>query len=257
MRTRTGFRLGAMQGFYYEIAQAAYLEYRAAAPALAASSARLAALDPEREPEPWFAADAEHDRLSWQASSAAIRTIVFAGMCLEAAIYDFAGWHLPAQFVDNLDRIDFVEKWMMIPVLADGTGLPRGGQAHTALAALRSQRNLLVHAKSEEARHGDALDRQVAKLLGRGEAIRAACRTAMEAVIYCSLEMDERNPDLLNPLPRFAARPSPDEGDEGDEEDDRPAEIRTLISSCRASLRASRGRAAGGGAALNGAREQP
>ena len=50
---------------------------------------------------------------------AAFLAIVFAGMTLEAVIYDFAARHLGEEYVkQHIDRLDLVSKWVIVPQLA-------------------------------------------------------------------------------------------------------------------------------------------
>ncbi|MQY62126.1 hypothetical protein GH146_02410 [archaeon] len=76
-------------------------------------------------------------------------TVVFAALCLEAFIYDYAA----AYFTDTharkyLQGIDFVSKWVVIPKLVTGKDFPTEGRAFEHLVKLRKARNDLVHYKS-------------------------------------------------------------------------------------------------------------
>lgn len=44
-----------------------------------------------------------------------LQTIVFAALCLEAAIFDYAAVHLGDAYVrDHLDKIDLLSKWVVV-----------------------------------------------------------------------------------------------------------------------------------------------
>lgn len=61
------------------------------------------------------------------AAAVGIQVIVIAGMCLEAAIYDYAVWHLDDTYVNNhLDRLNLLSKWMVIPKLITQREIPVG-----------------------------------------------------------------------------------------------------------------------------------
>ncbi len=50
-----------------------------------------------------------------------VKTIVFAGMCLEAAIYDYASIQLGDKFVKkHFEKLDLLSKWIIIPKFVCG-----------------------------------------------------------------------------------------------------------------------------------------
>lgn len=76
--------------------------------------------------------------------------VVFASMCLEAFIYDYAAYNLGDSFVrDHLDRLKLESKWAVAVQLTTGKQFPRGSNAFKLLKNLRKVRNSLVHSKSK------------------------------------------------------------------------------------------------------------
>jgi hypothetical protein len=91
----------------------------------------------------------EYSAAGRQADQAGLKVIVFAAMCLEAAIFDYAAIHLGDKYVlQNLDRLDLAAKWAVVPRLITGKSLRPDGQALADLNGLIRARNKLVHAKS-------------------------------------------------------------------------------------------------------------
>lgn len=225
LRTPEGGRLGAMQGVYYRMSEEAFC--RCAGLIDANGTVNL-------DDRLWSEDEADRDR---QSVTAAIECIVFAGMCLEAAIFDYAAWHLPDGVVMGLDRLDFLTKWQLVPLLITGTELPAGQHARNALKTLNGIRNQLVHAKSAPMRHGADLIAQLDGARKRETAVRFGHVEAMKAIIYCSLELDRISPETINPLPHF----NPPEDTRWDFlPPDYPPPVQRIVGACRANLKRSR-----------------
>jgi len=76
--------------------------------------------------------------------------IVFAAMCLEAFIYDYAAYNFSGKFVKNyIDKLDLESKWVVIPQLVTGKRFDTDSEAFELLVKLVRYRNKLVHAKSK------------------------------------------------------------------------------------------------------------
>jgi hypothetical protein len=163
-----------------------------------------------------------------------IEIIVFVAMSLEAAIYDYAAWHLGDTYVRNhLDKLDLVSKWLIVPQLITGKAIPTGRPPYERLKALVVARNALVHAKSVPMPRTH--DGSVATIDTKAfyMEVLAGARTAMMAIILVSLEMDTCFGDLtMNPLPMFDK--------ERVARSNYCTEMKKLISECRGILKRSR-----------------
>jgi len=222
--TPQGGRFGAKQAFYYGIAEEAFVEC-----VRLSAERRAAPIVTER----WSDEELALAQLEARQQAASVRCVVFAGMCLEAAIYDYAAWHLPDLVVEALDKVDFLAKWRMIPLLVAKHEIPAGQLTHNALKSLQGLRNRLVHAKSETMAHGDKLNDQLARLKRESETIAKGYVVAIEAVVAASIEMDLHAPTTINPLPQFI--PARD-GPLRSLDPERPVELATVIAKCRRSL---------------------
>ena len=115
-----------------------------------------------KEEEPHFADkdwlkvfDLEYERDKYSVVS-----IVFAAMCLEAFIYDYAATATSHSYVKNyLDKLDLVSKWIVIPRIITGKEIPRGSKALQMLSKLVSARNGLIHFKSKSSTWDDYFER--------------------------------------------------------------------------------------------------
>lgn len=224
--TPQGGRLGSKQAFYYAIAEDAFVE----CVKLSVERETIQTISKQLEDE-----DAKLKVLEDRQLSASVRCIVFAGMCLEAAIYDYAAWHLPPVVVEGLDKVDFLSKWRMIPLLVAKHEIPAGQLTHNSLKSLLSLRNRLVHAKSERMAYGDALLDQVSRFEKNSQEIAEGYIVAIEAVVAASIEMDLHSPMTFNPLPHFI----PARNSQLHWQDPvMPAELSSVIAKCRRSLKA-------------------
>jgi len=93
--------------------------------------------------------NADHDRLldEWQ-DNGLVSTIFYA-LFLESFIYDYGCIFLGDKYVtDNLDKLDFVSKWIVIPKIAHNYDVDRSKEFFSSLKRLSKDRNSLIHSKS-------------------------------------------------------------------------------------------------------------
>lgn len=90
------------------------------------------------------------ERLIDQQWQAAMITVTFAGMTLEAFFYDYAADALGDQYVkDHLDKLDLPSKYLVYPKLVCGTAPKKSEHTFELVRNLTRLRNDLVHAKSK------------------------------------------------------------------------------------------------------------
>lgn len=76
--------------------------------------------------------------------------VVFATMCLEAFIYDYAASNFSDTFVKNyIDKLDLKSKWIIVPQLVTRKAFDTNSKAYALLTKLVKYRNKLVHTKSK------------------------------------------------------------------------------------------------------------
>lgn len=134
----------------------------------------------DEDPEPYYA---QQDRML----KAAIKTIVFAAMSLEASIYDLAAIHLTDDYVKQyLDKLDLLSKWLVIPRLLCGKSLDEQGPAIQALRGVIKSRNSLVHHKSIPVELNAAAFEKARKSINQ---IGSDAHVAYQSLVLASLEL--------------------------------------------------------------------
>lgn len=235
----SGARMGVSQSFYFSIAERSYLEFLEKRKARDAAQKVLdGTVGEEVDEEERHERKYPYDLANGEASAAAVTTIVFCGMCLEAAIYDFAAWHLDDNYVKTyLDKLDLIAKWMVIPKLVAQQEIPAGFATHEHLRTLVALRNSLVHHRSVPMPFDEAdMLKKWTALNQKEEEIQDGCARAIKAVIFLSLDMDHifSSHGVFNPLPSFS------EPSKYGTRTPRSHEVEKLVVECRGILARSR-----------------
>lgn len=196
-----GGRIGAMQDFYYTMCEELYVEYVEREAAYDALPTRAGgSMDDVVFRDELQQADMARDRLM----ASAIKLIVISCMCLEAAVYDYASWHLPAKLIDrHLDRLGLYAKWLLVPRLVGQETLAEDGAAMGALSKVIELRNMLVHSKSRPMPSSPEEIHALMEKVGRNvEDVMRGGHQAMRAIILVSFELEHRLGDrTLHPFP--------------------------------------------------------
>jgi hypothetical protein len=87
-----------------------------------------------------------HDLRSKQQKSGTT-VIVFAAICLEAFINDYASMNLSKQLFEKIEMLKPCNKWVIVPKLVTGKEFDTGSKAFELLRKLIKNRNELVHPK--------------------------------------------------------------------------------------------------------------
>lgn len=141
----------------------------------------------------------EKSALSSAATSHAIKAIVFASLCVESAINDYAGTQLGDSYSEkHLGSLDVISKWVVIPKLVCGKSIDKSGPAFNALTKLIKSRNKLVHNKSKEF---DSTDPNLARILEKNDIdFKNDFENSLKALYLLCMEMDFVVGQLHNPI---------------------------------------------------------
>lgn len=130
-------RIGVAYPSYVHIALEEFLVHRE----LSAELARVEAAQPGDEV-------AKRD-LPEKLDETYMKVVIFAGLAVEAYIYDVAAIELTDKYVKtHLDKLSIVDKYVVVPRLISGKEVDKSGEWFRLLGKLVHQRNRMVHSKS-------------------------------------------------------------------------------------------------------------
>lgn len=222
-----GGRLGAAQSFYFDICADMFERLQVERCRHATLLARIAGEEAAGNEYP---SSVTEEREAHRGCLAlAVEIIVFANMCLEAAAYDYAAWHLGDAFTSaHLDRLDLIGKWTIIPRLIARNDVELAPATYELERGLVRRRNALVHHKSRSMLWGaEELAKFAVAADKRERDTIFGAQGALKAVILLSLDLDRTmGGRTVNPLPAFG-RDAPRHGPE------RHPSLGPLIDRCR------------------------
>ena len=205
-------RIGTLTYLYADACERGYDDY------LACNERIIEIGEVEYDPELW--------ELRRRYDIAGVQTIVFAGMCFESAIYEYAADHLGDAYVkDHIDKLDVLSKWLIVLRLVAGYELRKDQAPYAALKALVSARNGLVHSKSRPLDF-ENVHAQLIWMNAYDEKHDAAVTNAYRALLFMSMDLESAIGVLHNPLPSYNPEVSPGLHI--------PLRLKPVVSECRA-----------------------
>jgi hypothetical protein len=80
---------------------------------------------------------------------ASVQPVIFAGMCLEATLYDLAACLYGEEFAQRTERLNPLRKFVVLAQCVDQNVPSKGHTTYQYIQALVTARNRLVHYKSQ------------------------------------------------------------------------------------------------------------
>lgn len=143
--------------------------------------------------------EGEKSELSRKTTKHAIKAIVFASMCVESAINNYAGTQLGDNYAGkHLDKLNVISKWVVIPKLVCGKSIDKSGPAFNALGKLIKARNSLVHNKSRELNPADSNLKQTLEKSDLD--LKNGFENSLKTLYLLRMEMDFVLGQLHNPI---------------------------------------------------------
>jgi hypothetical protein len=147
--------------------------------------------------------DPARERIFDQVERASIEPVVFAGMCLEATLYDLSACLFGEEFAEQIDKLDPLGKFFVIARCVDRESPSKGGITAQAIQAVISARNKLVHHKSQDAGHLEDLGKVMARAEKNHKLHVAGIVSSVRALVLSSIYFDGNIFEELRILPSF------------------------------------------------------
>ncbi len=93
--------------------------------------------------------DPRYNQMFAAAEEAAVEPVVYAGMCLEATLYDLAACLYGDEFVEQTEKLDPLAKFFVIAHLVDRQPPSKASVTYQTIKTVVTARNRLVHYKSQ------------------------------------------------------------------------------------------------------------
>lgn len=143
-----------------------------------------------------------HDSAFDEVEEAAVEPVIFAGMCLEAALYDLSACLLGEEFAEKIDKLDPIGKYFVIAQHVDRETPSKSSITVQSLQALVTARNMLVHHKSQS-----AFDKDFSTVVNQAKKEHAqhvkGISASFKALVLLSLHFDGNIFEELRILPSF------------------------------------------------------
>jgi hypothetical protein len=121
--------------------------------------------------------------------SEGITAIVFAGMCIEAALFDLTAITLGNEFAEQIGKLDSVAKLAVLVRVLGGETLDKGSLPCQMLKKLIQARNKLVHYKSKPW-PGGPFEELIARAIKASKRFVSDIEDSYRAVVLFSLQLD-------------------------------------------------------------------
>jgi len=146
--------------------------------------------------------DPIYDLLFEQVEEASVEPVIFAGMSLEAALFDLGACLFGEDFAAHTDKLDPVGKYVVLAQIVDRQAPNPSGFTLQSIQALVTSRNKLVHHKSQ-----NMLDSNLGNILDRAKKDHAkhlvGISSSFSALVLLSLHFDGNIFEELRILPSF------------------------------------------------------
>ncbi|MBK9781907.1 MAG: hypothetical protein IPP55_17990 [Anaerolineales bacterium] len=160
----------------------------------------------------------EIDPIELEINSSCCIIIVMSALAAEGYIYDYAARNLSDSFVDDIEKLDIVSKWVFIHQLVTGKRFPKDGKAYQLLKQLVSDRNYLAHSKSapalvyDEKNNDWSLGSKANRMREFSESLFDKAKNALSAIDELSLVIENLDPNeqasfhLSSPVGKWKAK---------------------------------------------------
>ena len=129
--------------------------------------------------------------------------ILLCAFAIEGYINDYAARNLPDSIVEDVDKLDTVSKWVIIPQLVTGKKFPMDQRSYQLLKNLIKDRNYIAHPKSsphfvyDEKAKDIRVSDKMSKMYIFVSSLFDKANDAIKTLDELSLTMEELDPDEI------------------------------------------------------------
>jgi hypothetical protein len=147
--------------------------------------------------------DARYDETFARVEEAAVEPVIYAGMCLEATLYDLAACLFGEEFVEQTEKLDPLGKFFVLAQIVDRQPPSKASVTYQTIQAVVTARNKLVHHKSQPSPD----ENNIGKIMGRAKKQHnqhiQGITSSFRALVLLSLYFDGNIFEELQIIPSF------------------------------------------------------
>ena len=146
--------------------------------------------------------DPKYDSALAQVEETAVEPVIYAGMCLEATLYDLAACLFGEEFIEQIEKLDPLGKFYVVAHFVDRKPPSKASVTYQTIQAVVTARNQLIHYKSQSVIKSD-----IAKVISRAEKqhqqLDQGITSSFRALVLLSLYFDGNIFEELRIIPSF------------------------------------------------------
>jgi len=146
--------------------------------------------------------DPRYDDLMRETEEASVQPVIFAGMCLEATLYDLAACLFGEEFAQRTEKLDPLGKFVVLAQCVDKKAPKKSHAAYQSIQALVTARNRLVHYKSQPVPEENLSEFMVQATKAHTQHV-SGIAASFRALVLLSLYFDGNIFEELRILPSF------------------------------------------------------
>ncbi len=147
--------------------------------------------------------DPKYDHMYSVVEEAAVEPVVYAGMCLEATLYDLAVCLFGEEFIEHTDKLDPLAKFFVLAQFVDKQPPNKASVTYQTIQTVVTARNRLVHSKSQPGIDGF----NIGKVMGRAQKLHEqhmlGITSSFRSLVLLSLYFDGNIFEELRIIPSF------------------------------------------------------
>lgn len=147
--------------------------------------------------------DARYDEVFAQVEEAAVEPVIYAGMCLEATLYDLTACLFGEEFVEQTEKLDPLGKFFVIAQIVDKQPPSKASITYQTIQAVVTARNKLVHHKSQAIPDDNNLGKLMGPAKKQHDQHIQGITSSFRALVLLSLYFDGNIFEELQIIPSF------------------------------------------------------